>query len=140
MYILDTNPISIIERRGPSSEKLLARLAMAAPSDVYVTVVSYEEQIRGWTAAIAATKNTSAQVVQYARLLGQLEAYCNRAILPFSSGAAMRYDELRTRHRRISTPDLKIAAIALVNDATLVTQNERDFRSIVGLKLEDWTL
>jgi len=140
VYILDTNPISIIERRGPSSEKLLARLAGVDASTVYVTVISYEEQIRGWTAAIAATRNTSAQVMQYARLLEQLETYCNRAILPFTSDAAMRYDELRGKHRRISSPDLKIAAVALVNDATLVTQNRRDFRSIVGLKLEDWTL
>jgi len=139
VYILDTNPISVIERRGPNSERLLARLGNVDASTVYVTVVSYEEQIRGWTAAIAATRNTSAQVIQYARLLGQLETYCNRAILPFSSDAAMRYDELRGRDRRISSPDLKIAAIALENDATLVTQNQRDFQSIVGLKLEDWT-
>jgi tRNA(fMet)-specific endonuclease VapC len=139
LYILDTNPISIIERRGPSSEKLLTHLTRVDASTVYVTVVSYEEQIRGWTAAIAATRSTSAQVIQYARLLEQLEIYCKRAILPFTSDAAMRYDELRGRHRRISSPDLKIAAIVLENDGTLITQNERDFRSIVGLKLEDWT-
>jgi predicted nucleic acid-binding protein len=32
-----------------------------------------------------------------------------------------------------------IAAIALVNDAMLLTQNERDFRPIAGLKTADWT-
>ena len=49
----------------------------------------------------------------------------------------MRYDILRREHRRINFPDLKIASIALVNEATLVTQNERDFRNISGLKSED---
>lgn len=139
MFILDTNHISILERRGLEAGRLLLRLADVPASDIHVTVISYEEQIRGWTAAIAATKNSSAQVMQYSRLLAQLENYCNLAILPFDSNAAMRYDELRKAHRRISSPDLKIAAITLVYDATLVTQNERDFRGIAGLKWEDWT-
>ncbi len=139
MIILDTNAISILERRGVESGRLLVRLANVPSSDIYVTVISYEEQIRGWTAAIAATRNASTQVVQYARLLAQLENYCNLSILPFDSDSANRYNDLRREHRRISSPDLKIAAITLVNDATLVTLNERDFRNIVGLKLEDWT-
>jgi tRNA(fMet)-specific endonuclease VapC len=104
-----------------------------------VTVISYEEQIRGWTAAIAAGKSRAAQVSQYARLLAQLENYCNLAVLPYTTAAATRFEELRKQHRRLSSPDLKIAAIALVNDATLLTQNERDFRDIAGLKIADWT-
>ena len=139
MFILDTNAISILERRGKDATPLLAHLTNLSPADIYVTINSYEEQIRGWTAAIAATKNTSAQVMKYARLLAQLENYCNLSILPFDSDAAIRYDQLRREHRRTSSPDLKIAAITLVNDATLITQNERDFRNISALKLEDWT-
>ena len=53
MVILDTNHISILERRGPDAYPLLVRLADIPVSDVRVTVISYEEQIRGWTAAIA---------------------------------------------------------------------------------------
>ncbi|HLK58087.1 MAG TPA: type II toxin-antitoxin system VapC family toxin [Chthonomonadaceae bacterium] len=139
MYVLDTNLISILERRGTEANLLMARLINIPSTDIYVTVISYEEQIRGWTAAIAATRNASSQVLQYARLLKQLENYCDLSILAFDSNAAIRYEELRREHRRISSPDLKIAPITLVNDATLVTQNERDFRRIVGLKWEDWT-
>ena len=40
---------------------------------------------------------------------------------------------------RLSSPDLKIAAIALTRNATLITQNTRDFQDIAGLKLKDWT-
>ena len=139
MFILDTNPISILERRGANADRLVNRLAEIPSSEIFVTVISYEEQIRGWTAALGATKNTSAQVLQYARLLAQLENYCNLSILPFDPVAAIIFDDLRKMHRRISSPDLKIAAITLVNNATLITQNEQDFRNIVGLKLEDWT-
>ena len=139
MVILDTNHISILEQRGPIASPLLLRLAKHPLSDVYVTVISYEEQIRGWMAAIAATKHGAAQVMQYSRLLMQLENYCNLSVLPYTAEAATQFDLLRKQHRRISSPDLKIAAITLVHDATLLTQNERDFRNITGLKMEDWT-
>lgn len=133
MVILDTNHISILERRGPDANPLLLRLSEIPVSDVRVTVISYEEQIRGWTAAIAAAKNASAQVMLYARLLAQLANYCNLSILPYTTDAATQFEALRKSHRRLSSPDLKIAAIALINDATLLTQNERDFRKIAEL-------
>ena len=34
--------------------------------------------------------------------------------------------------------DLMIAAVALVHDLTLVTNNTKDFQNIPGLRLEDW--
>jgi tRNA(fMet)-specific endonuclease VapC len=36
--------------------------------------------------------------------------------------------------------DLKIAAIVLAHDATLLSRNLSDFRKVPGLKVEDWTL
>ena len=112
MVILDTNHISILERRGASAYPLLVRLSEIPVSE---------------------------QVLQYARLLTQLDNYCNLPILPYTADDATQFVALRKQHRRLSSPDLKIAAIALVNDAMLLTQNERDFRNITGLKTEDWT-
>jgi tRNA(fMet)-specific endonuclease VapC len=40
--------------------------------------------------------------------------------------------------RPTSTADLLIAAVALAHDLTLVTHNVSDFRSIPGLRIEDW--
>ncbi|WP_395092089.1 hypothetical protein [Armatimonas sp.] len=36
--------------------------------------------------------------------------------------------------------DLKIASIALSNQATLLTRNLRDYSKVPGLRCEDWTL
>ena len=37
------------------------------------------------------------------------------------------------------TMDLKIAAITIANDATLLTRNVVDFQRIPNLRIEDWT-
>jgi tRNA(fMet)-specific endonuclease VapC len=39
---------------------------------------------------------------------------------------------------RIGTQDLKIAALAIVHDALLLSANLRDFEQVPGLNAEDW--
>jgi tRNA(fMet)-specific endonuclease VapC len=59
-------------------------------------------------------------------------------ILRFDESAAAEFRRQRTQRVRIATSDLKIAALALVNDATLLSRNLADFRRIRGLRVEDW--
>lgn len=139
MVVLDTDHISILERRGPEASRLVARLSQIPSTDVHVTIISYEEQIRGWMSAIAGAKTSAAEVSLYARLNAQLENYCDLFVLPYSSEAAARFESLRRAHRRLSASDLKIAAIVLENEATLLSRNMRHFDSIAGLRVDDWT-
>ena len=44
----------------------------------------------------------------------------------------------QTAKIRLGTMDLKIAAIALVNDALLLTANRRDFERVPALRVENW--
>lgn len=64
------------------------------------------------------------------------------AVLPFDAAAAETYGSLRAgleaSGRRLAEPDLRIASIALARDAVLVTGNERHFRRVNGLAVENW--
>jgi tRNA(fMet)-specific endonuclease VapC len=63
-------------------------------------------------------------------------------VVPFSSTHATTYADLCFRLERAGTPigafDLLIAAQAVANDFVLVTNNEREFRRVPGLKIENW--
>ena len=50
----------------------------------------------------------------------------------------MQFEQLQKQHIRIGTMDLKIAAIAIANNATLLSRNLKDFSKVPGLKVEDW--
>ena len=59
-------------------------------------------------------------------------------MLPFDDEAAATFDALESLRLRIGTMDLKIAAICLAHDATLLTRNLVDFEKVPGLKAENW--
>ncbi|GAB4058462.1 type II toxin-antitoxin system toxin VapC [Uliginosibacterium sediminicola] len=72
-----------------------------------------------------------------------LEAFLNEfEILPFERIEAIRTGELRAFLAQKGSPigpyDVQIAAHALTQELTLVTNNEREFRRVPGLKIENW--
>jgi tRNA(fMet)-specific endonuclease VapC len=48
------------------------------------------------------------------------------------------YTDLRNKGLTIGSSDILIAGIAIENDLTLVTNNEKHFSSIINLKIENW--
>jgi tRNA(fMet)-specific endonuclease VapC len=140
MVILDTDHVSLLERADqPIGAQLHARLLPLLPEDYATTIISYEEQCRGWLRVLAEARSVSDQVDAYRRLLRQLNGYCKINVLPFDELAAIEFQRLKKAKIRIGTMDLKNAAIALSIDATLLTRNLRDFIKVPGLKIEDWT-
>jgi len=61
-------------------------------------------------------------------------------ILPIDDAAATQFGRLRKdrKLKKIGRADLLIACIAVAQDALLVTRNEKDFRLVAGLRLENW--
>jgi tRNA(fMet)-specific endonuclease VapC len=104
---------------------------------VAVTIVTFEEQMRGWLAFIAKAKTPEQQVAAYARLHTLLRDYQRFPVLDFDHPAAQLLASLRRRYRRHGAADLKIAAIAIAAGAKLLSRNVRHFEHIERLTVED---
>ena len=140
MVVLDTDHMSLLEWSGAQGTAILrARLATLPPAEVVTTIISYEEQVRGWMAYIARLRSVVQQVEAYRRLHRQLDNYCRVPVLVFDTPAAVTFQQLRRTRLRIGTMDLKIAAIVLSREATLLSRNLADFGQVPGLRIEDWT-
>lgn len=78
------------------------------------------------------------QVAYYDRLIAMIDFFANWQLLRFGEDAAENFRRLRHERVRIASTDLKIASIALVNHATLLSANLRDFEKVPGLRVENW--
>lgn len=131
-YLLDTDTLSNLMRRVPKSS-LISRLARVPPEEQFTSIVTLGELIYG------ALRSDRA-----ALLLERIEAVVpvDLPVLPFDALAARRYGGVRADLERKGTPigdaDLRIAAIALSRRLTVVTANERHFRKVPGLSVENW--
>lgn len=137
MFILDTDHFTFLQQ-AHSAES--SRLHEQAEIDVAVTIVSLEEQSRGWLAYIKKARGLDAQVDAYARPRRMHENFCRVRLLDFDDMAAVEYSRLKRTFPRAGSMDLKIAAIALAREATLLTRNRADFHHIPSLRVEDWTV
>lgn len=140
MPVLDTDILSIIQQRAePEYTRLLAKLTKL-PTDavVWVTIVTFEEQLRGWLEYIKRAK--PAQLPGGYAKLHELNAdFSTRPVLPFSQSSVAVYERLVRAKTRVATMDLRIAAICIANDEVLVSRNLTDFNRVPNLRLEDWT-
>ncbi|MGA9543410.1 MAG: type II toxin-antitoxin system VapC family toxin [Candidatus Sulfotelmatobacter sp.] len=129
-YLLDTNTVSyIIKGIFP---QVRARLLKVPISEVGISVITEAELRFG-----------VARLPQATKLAIVVEEFLLRVeVLPWDSPAARQYARLRAGLEEHGEPmgnlDLMIAAEALAVGAILVS-NDRVFRRVKGLKVEDWT-
>lgn len=140
MFVLDTDVLTLIDQHGAGrSQRLITRLEETDPNLLAATIISYEEQTRGWMSYLAKARSQTEQLKAYARLERHLNSWKQMSVLGFDDESAEIADVLRRRHRRLGIMDLRIAAIVIANRATLITANVRDFAMIDDLRVEDWT-
>ncbi len=129
-YILDTNIcIALIRRRD---QAVRGRLVNCAPGTVALSAVTLAELEFG----IQKSMQTDRNRIALAAFTAQLK------VLPFGANAAAHYGDIRALLQRAGTPigplDTMIAAHARSIGATVVTDNEREFRRVEGLEVENW--
>jgi tRNA(fMet)-specific endonuclease VapC len=118
-----------------------SRAVKIPPYEQGVPVIVIEEMMRGRLNSIrqAEAGKSNLTVARAYELFDQtLHAFRNVVTLPYSSAADELFGQWRKQKLRGGTHDLRIAAICVVQSATLVTRNRRDFEGLPGLSLEVW--
>ena len=133
-YLLDTNIlIYLIKNQPPAVAERVNRLL---PEDyLAMSFISYAELLMG-----AERSSQRERVIQRLQRLRQEI----RVLYPDNPAICQHYAEQFTSLKMAGTPiganDLWIACHALAENATLVTNNTREFQRIVGLRLENWAV
>jgi tRNA(fMet)-specific endonuclease VapC len=129
-FLLDTNICIYIRRRRPP--EVLARFQRLKPGEAVLSVITYGELVYGM--------EKSQLREQAARQLSELVGLLPVMEIPLQAGrfyGAIRAT-LEARGEMIGNNDLWIAAHAKAAELTLVTSNEREFRRIQGLTIQNW--
>ena len=128
-YLLDTNICIYLMKHQPP--EVAERFAQYFVGDVVISAITLAELEYGVSCSGAAKAQNRLALDS---LLEDIVA------APFESRAAKSYGPVRqaTRERKRDALDKLIAAHAIALDATLVTNNEADFSSYPGLRVENW--
>jgi len=130
-YLLDTNICIYIIKRKPL--KVLERFNNLTIGALGVSSITVAELQYGIMKSSNPEKNQEA----LDKFLTPLE------IIDFDFTATKEYGKIRADLEKKGTPigplDTLIASHALSLDLTLVTNNEKEFERIAGLKIENWT-
>jgi len=129
-YLLDTNTVSYVIKG--SFPHVRQRLLQVPIREVGISVIT-EAELRFGVARLPQATKLAIVVDEFLRRV---------EVLVWDSQAAQRYAQLRAALEEHGEPmgnlDLMIAAQAIAADAILVT-NDRGFRKVKGLRIEDWS-
>jgi tRNA(fMet)-specific endonuclease VapC len=129
-FLLDTDTCIYSLKQDPG---VIGRLLATSREDVGVSVIT-ECELRTGAAKSSAPSRTLRLVENFLSPIARIE---------FTSDDAVTYAAVRSKLERAGTPigplDTLIAAQALGRKLILVSNNEREFKRVVGLTLENWS-
>lgn len=129
-FMLDTNICIYIQRQRPP--EVLARFQKLKPGETVISLITWGELLYG------AEKSR-----QRSRVLLVLEEFSSMIpVLSMSAEVGRTYGAIRAaleaKGQPIGGNDLWIAAHAKSAGLTVVTNNEREFKRVPGLKVQNW--
>jgi tRNA(fMet)-specific endonuclease VapC len=138
MLVLDTDHVTEYQKgTSPKAERLKRRLDESTESFA-TSIVTIEEIMRGWMAALRRSHDPRLQVNSYTKLRQLFRFFATWSVVDWDNTAADQFLLLRQAKVRIGTMDLKIASICLANNATLLSSNLKDCDNVPRLRVEDW--
>jgi tRNA(fMet)-specific endonuclease VapC len=135
-YVLDTDLFTLYVH---GAEPLTSRITAAPPGTLFVSITTVEESLSGWYTALRQAHKPDEVEAVYERMAEAVTRLGRFPLLVYTRVAMAKFDSLQKLKLGVRSPDLRIAAIALVNNATVVTRNVRDFGRVPGLAVEDWS-
>ena len=135
MYLIDTNVISEARkgRRAHPGVAAFFRDAATTGAGLYLSAITIGELRRG--VELIRHRGDEDQARRLAAWMDRVLEDFGGAVLPLDADAAQVWGRLRARNPQHDL-DKQIAAIALVNDLTVVTRNTADFLA-TGVRLLD---
>jgi tRNA(fMet)-specific endonuclease VapC len=131
-WMLDSNVCIHLINRRPGYQRLLDRFDRRDYGEFLISAITLAELEFGVAKSERGAENRSRLEVFLARF----------EIEPFDARAAAAYGKVRAALEKKGTPigplDTEIAAHAIALQATLVTNNVREFSRVAGLKIENW--
>lgn len=132
-FLLDTN-VLIHARSTARGQAIRDRLRAFVPDDLAVSTITVGELAFG-------VEKSADKERSRGRMNALLQLF---TVLPLTPEVGMVWGRIRadlmSKGMAIGNNDFWIAAHALAEDLTLVTNNTREFSRIPGLKIEDWTV
>ena len=130
-YLLDTNIcVYIIKGKSPAA---MRQVQSRQPGEIAISAITLAELEYGVLRSRDRDRNRAALS----------EFLFPFAILDFDRAAAVEYGRIRSsleaKKKPIGPMDLLLAAQAKSRGLILVTNNEREFRRVEGLRVENWT-
>lgn len=129
-YVLDTNICIYIQRQKP--KKVLARFQKLKPGEAAISIITWGELLYG------AEKSNQRKIAL--KLLAEFKSLV--PVLPIPENAGNTYGAIRALLESEGAPignnDLWIAAHVKAAGLTLVTNNEKEFQRVPGLKIQNW--
>jgi len=131
-WMFDTDTVIYLINRKPGFERIARRMSGRAPSDLRLSAITLSELRFGVSHGEFREENEQA-------LQGLLDLF---QADDFPCGAAGDFGEIKSallsKGKPIGPYDMLIAAHARYLGATVVTNNEREFRRVRGLFVENW--
>ena len=134
-FILDTDTITLLKQ---GHARVSDRTLSQPVGSVVTSVITVDEQLSGWYTAVRKAKSPQLLSDGYAELAETVGYLGHFSILGFSISAIQEFERLRRLKLGVSGNDLRVAAIALVNDDIVVTRNVADFGRVPGVRIENW--
>lgn len=132
IWLLDTNTLAYLVNRSAGAERIKRRLSGRSPGEVRLSAITRSEVQYGLARGDVSLERRDA----FAELVDLF------AVEDYPAAAARDFGEIRVAleraGRRIGPYDLLIAAHARYLRAVLVTSNEREFRRVPGLAVQNW--